>query len=325
MLKRLQRFWISRGRWAEGRALIEEALAATTGVETDERGEVFGFASELTLMQGDTAAARAHLEDGIALKRVTKGDSYAEIMTGDLGTLALRQGDLELAEDLLSRALDSARRHDKPDSSAVCLAQLAEVARARGDVDLAWERGRAALTAAREGDNENLALEVTSVLGTIAHQRGDYDTASHLYGEVLDAARRSNDMEPAIYILYCLASVALDRFDAAGAVPYLVEALTLGRDVDARADLCESLEATARLAAEMAEPRVAGRLLAAASSLRASVDFARSPVEIEGYEALVGDVRRQGRDRFETEWAEGGALAAEDAVAEALAYLQTAF
>jgi hypothetical protein len=66
----------------------------------------------------------------------------------------------------------------------------------------------------------------------------------------------------------------------------LHEAITLGRDLDARPDLAESLEAAARVAVERSALDIGRQLLAAADALRATLEFPRPPADMPRYEAL---------------------------------------
>jgi hypothetical protein len=61
-------------------------------------------------------------------------------------------------------------------------------------------------------------------------------------------------------------------------------------------------------------------LFGAAEALRVAIDAPRLPVERADYERWVAAVRAQlGAEAFAAEWAEGGAMTLEQAIASALA------
>jgi hypothetical protein len=89
--------------------------------------------------------------------------------------------------------------------------------------------------------------------------------------------------------LYCLAAVEVDDAHLAAARPYLREAVALGQETGADADLAESLELTARVLA-LTAPATAAVLLATVDGLRESIGFARGPAEVGAHDALLAQV-----------------------------------
>jgi tetratricopeptide (TPR) repeat protein len=158
-------------------------------------------------------------------------------------------------------------------------------------------------------------------LGSVAQQQGDLATARRLYDEALAAARAANDMEPVIYLLFCAGSLAIDAGEPDAAAPLLVEALTLGQEADARADIAESLGATSRFALDRGEYATACRLQAAVDHLREAIGFGRGPAEAVRYEEQVERLREACGESFAAEWAAGTVLSLDDTIALAVATL----
>jgi len=323
LLDPLHRFWARTGRWAEGRAIGEEILEATRDLTDYARGNAARLVAELALNQGDYDAARAGFIANAEIQRELGDESGEKIALGNLGMVAIQQGDLEAAERYFAVSLEGSRAADRKSETAKTLAHLADIARHRGDLDQAWERGSQALAAARELGYDELADGVVNLLGWVAHQRGDMETAERLYREALASARASNDTEPILYLVFCLGTFALDAGRLDEATPLLLEAVKLGRDVHAQADLAESLEAVARHACMSGEPWLAAELLAVVDSLRDAIGFPRPPAEVGAYDALVAEVKKSSGDAaFADHWTAGQAAALDDAVDVALSYLQ---
>ena len=322
LLDPLLKFWAQRGRWSEGRALAQQTLDAAKSMRCDERVNALALTGQLALWQGDHAGARSAFVESAETEVELHGEAHAQASFGNVGLAALVQGDLDGAEELLNRALDGALRAGQRVEAGRIRFPLAEIARLRGDLDLAWERGIAALDAARTAGDEVGELSPMLLLGAIAQRRGDLDEARRLYSDVLERTRRANNSKRTIYALYRLATVALDEDKPEAAGPLLSEALAVGRDTDARSDLAESLEATARLALALDRTLIACRLLAAADALRAQLAFNRAPADVPSYDAIVAALKeRCGTERFVSSWAEGEAMTLDDAIKVALDFV----
>ena len=90
----LQRFWMQRGRFADGRRALERALAAPgADAATPARAAALAGAGMLAFRQGANDDARRHLDESLAIAR-RLGDRSAEaIALNGLSRVALRDGE----------------------------------------------------------------------------------------------------------------------------------------------------------------------------------------------------------------------------------------
>jgi DNA-binding CsgD family transcriptional regulator len=156
------------------------------------------------------------------------------------------------------------------------LAPLAEIERLRGDGDTAAERANAALAVAEQAGSSWVAARARHVSARLAAQHGEWDVAERLIKRALDARVEGGF----------------------------------------RLDQPDSLEALAEFAAGRARDEDAVRLLAAAGRARRDLGFVRVLPEQEHWDALARGLREAlGDQGFADAWAEGEALACEEAVA----------
>ncbi len=286
----LQRFWLRKGRWTEGRTVSEATLHSTRDVMTKARWNALGMTGQLALSQGDTAAARAYFEQAVDVASAVAGAEAAQLILGDLGEFAARAGDFDTAEQLYASSLEAARKLGNPQAVVLSLAHLAHVASQRGDLARAWDVGNQAFEGARELAWDDLDLSITNLLGVVAHQNGDLIEARRVFADALALTRKLEQVGALPYLLFCLAGVELDDGQPAAAAPYLREAIAVGLELRAEPDLVESLEATARVASAAGEPQLARDLLAATDALRDRLQFTRDRSAAAAYEALLSQL-----------------------------------
>jgi predicted ATPase/class 3 adenylate cyclase len=140
-------FWELCGPWGEGRAFLEQALAASEGVAEAVRAKALGGASVLMGNLGDFEQAIALGQQSLALFRKLGERPGTALSLYSLGTMAWLRGNLEPARSLLEEALTLFRGLDDPWGIASSLISLASVALERGE----YARTRALL-------EESLAL-----------------------------------------------------------------------------------------------------------------------------------------------------------------------
>jgi hypothetical protein len=126
-------------------------------------------------------------------------------------------------------------------------------------------------------------------------------------------ARKWDNTESLVYLLFYLGQVEFDDGQRPAAARFLREAVALGAEIGADADLAESLEATARLAAADA-CELAVSLLTAADALREQLGFARPPAEVPAYDQLRDELAGTTGSPMDLDGAIEAALAFLDAV-----------
>jgi non-specific serine/threonine protein kinase len=192
-------YWLSRGRFTEGRRWLEELLAIDASL-------VDGRAS---------AATRAR-----ALFHAS--------------ALALRQGDFAHAGRLAEASLQLQRALDDKVGISSALNVLAIGATERGEYDRAMQLHEEALALRRTlGDLTGVSSSLIN-LGVIARRRGDYGRAVALYDEALSIKRQSGDKVNAALALSNLSEIAVFQGNYARAVALAEESLALYRQIDNR-------------------------------------------------------------------------------------------
>ncbi len=297
----LRRFWGGRGYLSEGRGWLADALtraeaSRASGVPTAAyrslRATALRWVATFATWQGDHAAAHPAYEECLALFRElqdTKGIAHA---LSHLGMLFQMRGDYGRAESLLQESL--AMDRESGDSLGV-----------------AW----------------NLFF-----LGTLEYSQGNIRRASQLWEESLIGLRASGDLGGITGALTDLSMVALDEGDYGRAGVHLAESLTLLRELGSRWQLAHTLEVVAGLAALAAgqvnaQPRglQAARLFGAAEALRETLGTPLLPIYQDHYQRRLASARTLiDEATFAAAWAEGRAIALEQAIAEALEVLQDA-
>jgi predicted ATPase/class 3 adenylate cyclase len=237
----------------------------------------------------------------------------AGLFLWSLGELAA--ADARSAESLaLCRALG-----DRP-GEARALHQLGHVAFDRGDYAAAGGRFAEDLALSRDlGDRGQIANALYG-LGDVAYAQGDPATARTRYEESLAAARRAGPGRPEeAMALRRLGVLAEDAGDHTTARERYVASAALIRDAGTSWAVPAALEGLAGVAAATGAPARALRLAAAAERLRQAMGTPRPPAD----EARLQPRLAQARDALShkahaTAWAEGQAMAPEQAVAYAL-------
>lgn len=308
-LVELQPFWWRKGRFSEGRALSEKVLADTHALVSKPRWNALGNAGRLALGQGQTAVARSYFEQAAAVALAVEGPEAEQMVLGDLGDVAAREGDLEGAEELWLRALTAARATGNDEAAVLCLSHVSQIAGQRGDIDRAWNLGVEALDAARALGWSELELALTTLTGVYALQRRDFGQARQVFNDALATAKKLGYVEPVANVLFYLATVEREEGNTPRAASLLHDAIVQAADLGSDDDLAESLEATARLTTD---GHLAASLAATAEAVRLRNGFERTPAERSDFEAFIASLPDT-----------SVASSVEDAVAAALAYLET--
>jgi tetratricopeptide (TPR) repeat protein len=356
MAGRLAPFWRLHGDLAEGFSWLERSLGLAG--DSPERAAGLLGAGGLAITRGEYALGRALLEEAAALFRAD-GDPAGAARTGlDLAWVAWHEGDLEQARHLLEGYLavfddaeDSkgladahrmlgvmaAERHDLAAATshleqalhifqricdgvgaAAALASLGITAEYRGDLVAACELMSDSLAIAQEcGDKRRIAGALDN-LGFFWQQRGDLEQARALHSESLATSRAIGERSLMAAALTNLGSTARQRGALPEARALLGESLQISLDTaDRSRDVADVLEELA--AVEIGEGSFdAGlRLFAAAEAIRESVDYPLREFFRSMYEPLIGEARERLADHTEV-WEAGRHMSIDIAIAFAL-------
>jgi predicted ATPase/DNA-binding XRE family transcriptional regulator len=303
----LWRFWLVRGYLREGRQWLQAMLAVTASLASGEhdhtltalRATAFGWAGDLAGREGSYAAARKLFEEGLALWQKLGDKLGIGKALNQLGTAAYLEGHYDLARELLVESLVLRR-------------------------DL--------------GDKLGTASSLNN-LGNVAHIQGDYTTARTLYEESTTLYRELGDTWAMASTLNSLGVVLFDQGDYVAALPLFQESLVLRTSIGDKRGIAECLEAFGYVAGAMTreaerrdgehEPgsdalrlgfgQRSARLWGAASALREAIGAPNAPATSARLELQIEATRAHlDATSWTAAWAEGRAMAVDQAVAYAL-------
>jgi predicted ATPase len=198
----LNKFFLRRGHWTEGRRATEEALQRLDQALSENhderarslrevRARLLHFSGMLANRQGDYAVANDRLEASIELWRSlgTQPERFAELLQ-EVGTLSVLRDEYDRADRALSEALQIHRRMDNKQGMASVLNLLGLLAMVLGQYDRseAFLREAAGLFDAM-GDQWG-TTRTEQMIAVVARNRGDFKTAEEILQRVLESSNR---------------------------------------------------------------------------------------------------------------------------------------
>jgi predicted ATPase/class 3 adenylate cyclase/Tfp pilus assembly protein PilF len=238
----LQRFWFTRSYFSEGRAWCALFLARPgADVPTHERAKTLRGAGWLAREQCDYAAARALLEEGLALGRALDDPRGVAHAHSGLGGIAREQGDFEKARERFAASLELYRNAGDRQGVAAALNSLGLLARELGDYPGARRLYEESLAIDRElGDRRSIAVSLNN-LGSMACDQGDFATARAMHEESLAIRRELGDRSGIASSLTNLGDIAREQRDYAVAERLIEESLAMRRELGDRRGIAISL------------------------------------------------------------------------------------
>jgi predicted ATPase/DNA-binding NarL/FixJ family response regulator len=282
-------FWSERGHLSEGRGWLERAVA-TGGPDlpASMRARALSGAGMLAMLQMDVPAARAFLDESLALWRAT--------------------GNVQGAADVLS--------------------MLAHAVHLEGDIAAMVALSEESLTLYRDlADRRGVAGALGQVGHAAWHQQA-FPRARALLSEALVLLRELetgpaiwNPFLSMTHVLWSLGNVARDQGDFAAARALYAEGMAAAQEQGSAFHVAVLLDSFASLAAAEGQIARAARLLGAAEAARAASGVALAPVyRRDFYDAFVATVEAAlDGGTLAAARAEGRALSWEQAIAYGLA------
>jgi ATP/maltotriose-dependent transcriptional regulator MalT len=241
-----------------------------------------------------------------------------------LGLLARNAGELDEATAAAEECQTLARELGDVLAEATAAALLGYIDLARGAYDRAEGFMRTAMELRQQVEVGWQIAIMHSLLGQVAYGRGDLDQAIVEYQEARAAQRQSGDLFDVASISGYLALVRCEQGQFGEAATLLAEALQIWRDLNNQENLSEWLADVATLAVACGTPRLGASLLASASALRDAVGHAFVLPERATYERTEQLLRDAlGSERFADAWQAGSTQPAQQAIADASAFLDT--
>jgi len=318
-------YWASflachQGDYVPGRGLLEQALDLHRRLG-DSRGEARDLLAlgHLAAYQGDYQAARAAHEQSLAMFEGmgTKGDIARSLHA--VGWVAQEQGDIDSARSYYGRSLALYREEGDKRSAAMILNNMGNLAASQGESEAAVAMHEEGLALAQEVDDRVTSGYLLTSMGYAVGMRGDYARALALCGEALTIARDLGSKRAAVQALLGLAAAATHLAQHGRAGEHYCEALTLSADMGGKRLLADCLEGLAALASQQGQAERAASLFGATDVLRRSIGAQPDSYDFGSYGEQLNTARAAlGDDAFSAAWAEGEAMAVEEAVALAL-------
>jgi DNA-binding NarL/FixJ family response regulator len=318
----LGRFWFYRGYLTESAAWMERVLALPDGDRpTAGRAKCLWGCVGVSLSRADYATVERLAQEARALWHDVGNLGEEGFALFALGFVARLRGDFPTARALLEEGVGLCRAGGHGAGEANCLWSLAELASDLGDDREARVWAEAALARATEvGWTIGVAV-ARRVLGAVHARQGEYGAAAVLLELSLAEARALGARWWIAEALAQLGQLALTQGDPGLAAIRFGESLALARDLADRAGIARALEGIAQLAVLRRVPRQALQLAAAAAAVRESMRAPLAPTDRSQLERRLAPARRTlGEPAAETAWADGGALAMQQAIDLALVH-----
>lgn len=323
-------FWVLRGRWSEGRARLEGALGRYAGqaIEAESCGAASAVmrllattrwcVGALAWYQGDLAAARLRLEQGLAAAQALADQHGIAYASEFLGLTALYQGDYTDARRRLQMSVECFRAAGNRWALADALFNLGDAMlpadrvaaeqlyqeslglfRSIGDTWAALPLTSLGHLALQQGDHaaaraylaEGLALRLNdpdrwllavsyASLGEVARYEGNIEEAESHFRAGLRLSREVGSKPSVAWALCGLGHLALSCQAIERAAALLGESLGLARALNQHQRLASCLVGLAAVALTREQPESAIRLLSTAHALCEAIAVPMEPADL---------------------------------------------
>jgi predicted ATPase/DNA-binding CsgD family transcriptional regulator len=279
-------FWYLHGHQGEGYRYTGELLDKTNALPTVMRAKALIVRGNMSYGQEDAEGTKRLFEEAAALSRQTGNRVDLAIALAGVGVTAMQQGETQRATALFEEVLKLYR----------------------------------------EAANKWGVSYALVHLGMVLLSRGDHAGAARYFEEALAISREIGYRLSGYVSLYGLALSSRVRGDNERAAEQYIEGLGLAVEAGDKANAAYCLEGLAGLIEEGGQPEPAARVFGAAEALLEAVG---APLYVQAqdralYEKAVEASRsRLGEEAFEAAWAQGRAMALEQAVEYALEYRAT--
>jgi predicted ATPase/DNA-binding CsgD family transcriptional regulator len=243
-------FWNIRGRWSEGRAFLEQALAAGKGVEASLRAKALICAARWAFVQSDYERAQALCEESLELYRESRNQSGIATSLYYLGNIAWVRGDMVGARSLLEESLTLLRQVGAKERLAWALFTMAMLDSSQGKYVTARTFFEESLAIHRHlGNKRGIAHSLSQLAQMLVLSQGDQAQVRSLLEECL-ALSREIGFKEGIAASYCLsAQVVLSQGDPVTAHTQAEESLMLYREMGHQHGTAEVLSVLGKVVA----------------------------------------------------------------------------
>ena len=313
----LDRFWSTRGHLTEGREWCARILAKERAADrTLECAKALHAAGNLAWNQTDYRAARALLEQSLAISRELGAHGDIARALNSLGNVAIEQGDYPAARALYEESLAIRRELGDRRGMAALLRNLGIIAYELGDLSASRALSEEALAISRDlGDRGTIADELNN-LGTVAIEQGNLASARALNEESLAIGRELGDWDVIATSVHNLGIVAYLQSDLASARALYMQGLATRRELGDRLGIARALEGLAGVVAALGSSLRAACIWGAAERLREEIGSPLSPTERSRCDRCSAAARAAAGDgaAFDRAWQDGHAMTLKQAI-----------
>ena len=245
----LGRYWYTRGRWTEGRALMKAILALPGAQARDAfRAQALAWTGWIALWQGDLVEAWTTNQEGLSIRRELDDRMGIAQSLNNLGAIAQERGEFRESRVFYEESLAIRRAAGNLRYQAVSLHNLGELCLRMGLLDEARAYNEEALQVRRQVGDVMGVADSLNALGMVAECSGDLARARRCHEESLANRQEREDPMGIAESLHRLAGIDereghLDRARAAYA-----KSIGIRARLGDRLDIAESLESIGILA-----------------------------------------------------------------------------
>lgn len=272
-------FWVQRGNLAEGRDLLQRALASPGMADEALRANSVFRLGNLAFELHDYVSARKAFGECLGIwQRVGDEDGIACAQNG-LGLIDREMGSYDNASARIRSAMNIWQALHDEFSVAIAQYNLGMVALWVGDVHDATSYLSKAVSQYLQLNNVDQAAFTNVRLGQTACLESRIDDAQALFRESLEVFTRIGDRSGEASVLYAMGYRAFLAGDEHEALRQFHDALALRHALAARDGIIECVEGIAAIAASRGNAVDAARLLAATEAYRAGIGSVPSYLE----------------------------------------------
>jgi non-specific serine/threonine protein kinase len=314
------RFWMYRGYFSEGRAMLAEQLAQPADPAAEAlRARCLHGAANLARLVGDLVVARKRAEESLAIRRRLGDRRTIAISVEGLGLVLWTLGENAAARDCYQESLAIYRELGLQVNIGNSLHNLGIVQKNLGDIDGAralYEQALALRRAVRDPSGIGNSLHA---LAEIAHLTGSFASARALFDEGLAIYKELGDQRSVASASTDFAAMMCDQGDEDGASALLRESLATAMKLGDRSNACSALRGLGN-ALSNRDPATAATLWGAVERMEEEQEEPPSPEVRARTEAAVARARAAlgDDDAFDFAWSEGRAMSVDQAAQYAL-------
>jgi predicted ATPase/class 3 adenylate cyclase len=269
----LLEFWKIRGYFTEGRAFLEQTLAASEGISAQMRAEALSGAGTLALLQDDHDRAEVLLRESLALSR-EMGDRLGIARSlRALGSLARARSSYSEARSLLEEALAAYKELGDKEGIAYTRGILAQVFTAQGDYAGARTLHEANLLLySALGERQHTDQVLYSLARVLFLSKGDQAKAYDLAEESLSLFKEVGHKQSIGYALGLLGQMHLFQDEPVKARQFSEESVAILKEIGDQVGAAESLIYLARVTARQGNLAAARALYEESWALLSELD-----------------------------------------------------